>query len=53
MRLRVIFPSARSVYPDSEVELRTEDIRAGAGIPVLNRAEIGIRAAEVVMAALQ
>ena len=33
--------------------LRTADIRAGAGIPVLNPAEIGIRTAEVIMAALQ
>jgi len=31
MRLRVIFPSARAVYPDKEVELRTATLRQYCG----------------------
>jgi allantoin racemase len=46
----VVIPFGMALIP---THLRTANIRAGAGIPVLNPAEIGIRTAEVIMAALR
>ena len=46
----VVIPFGLALIP---THLRTEDIRAAAGIPVLNPAEIGIREAEIIMAALR
>ena len=45
----VIIPFGMALVP---THLRTEDIRAGAGIPVLNPAQIGIREAEIIMEAV-
>jgi hypothetical protein len=45
----VIIPFGLALVP---THLRTEDIREAAGLPVLNPAEIGIRHAETIMAAL-
>lgn len=45
----VVIPFGLALIP---THLRTEDIRAAAGIPVLNPAEIGIREAEIIMAAV-
>lgn len=46
----VVIPFGLALVP---AHLTTEDIRDGAGIPVLNPAQIGIRHAELIMAALQ
>jgi len=46
----VVIPFGLALIP---THLRTEDIRAAAGIPVLNPAEIGIREAEIIVAALR
>ncbi len=45
----VVIPFGMALIP---THLRTEDIRAGAGIPVLNPAQIGIREAEIIMEAI-
>ncbi len=45
----VVIPFGMALIP---THLRTEDIRDGAGIPVLNPAQIGIREAEIIMEAL-
>lgn len=46
----VVIPFGMALIP---VHLSTEDIRSGAGVPVLNPAQIGIREAEIVMEAAQ
>ena len=46
----VIIPFGLALIP---THLRTEDIREGAGLPILNPAEIGIREAEIIMAAVK
>lgn len=46
----VVIPFGLALVP---AHLPTEVIRAGAGIPVLNPAELGIRHAEIIMAALR
>jgi allantoin racemase len=46
----VVIPFGLALIP---THLRIEDIRGEAGIPVLNPAEIGIREAEIIMAAIQ
>lgn len=46
----VVIPFGLALIP---THLRTEEIREAAGIPVLNPAEIGIRAAEIIMAAVR
>ncbi|MFM9969927.1 MAG: aspartate/glutamate racemase family protein [Burkholderiales bacterium] len=45
----VVIPFGMALIP---THLRTEDIRDGAGIPVLNPAQIGIREAEIIMEAV-
>ena len=45
----VIIPFGLALVP---THLSTADIRDGAGVPVLNPAEIGIREAEIIMAAV-
>ncbi|MSQ51107.1 MAG: hypothetical protein EXR28_04390 [Betaproteobacteria bacterium] len=45
----VVIPFGMALIP---THLRTEDIREGAGIPVLNPARIGIREAEIIMEAV-
>jgi len=46
----VVIPFGLALIP---THLSTEDIRRGAGLPVLNPAEIGIREAEIIMAAVR
>ena len=46
----VVIPFGLALVP---THVSTEDIRVGAGVPVLNPAEIGIRQAEVIMKAMQ
>jgi Asp/Glu/hydantoin racemase len=46
----VVIPFGLALIP---THLSTEEIREAAGIPVLNPAEIGIREAEIIMAALR
>jgi allantoin racemase len=45
----VIIPFGMALVP---THLSTQDIRRGAGVPVLNPAEIGIREAEIIMSAV-
>lgn len=45
----VVIPFGLALVP---THVTTEEIRAGAGIPVLNPAEIGIRSAEIIMKAI-
>ena len=45
----VVIPFGMALVP---THLKTEDIRDGAGVPVLNPAQLGIREAEIVMEAV-
>ena len=46
----VVIPFGMAIIP---VHLSTEEIREGAGVPVLNPAQIGIREAEIIMEAVR
>ena len=46
----IIIPFGLALIP---THLSTSDIRDGAGLPILNPAEIGIREAEIIMAAVK